>query len=435
MILNFVIWSPLISLTAIIFLYPLRFHLRGSQVSRFYAAALLFPALISSLYVLKLTAFEGVLISQIARLPVLPIYVGIQLSHSNALLVACTILSVAFLIFFLPEKKFVENTLLVAVYSALLCIIALTPDQFIKTLTFTIGNVAVIYTILNDEQEKRVINKVTNDFPLHLISDLFAFTALFYLIIHHKGLFVQGYEQPIPVMRMLPRVVYFIALAIRVVAITAVDTNSSFRSHSVIKLSIFRKVFVSTGSLLLLLDFSPVIFLNATTIKPFFITVSFAPLVWVLISLIYERHKTTFADYAVNILTSLSFIAICLEQYEIARALLCITIAFYPLVALLVVTLRKPAPSAEKLARQSSVWTTLFERIFLLIPVRIARIFSQFITDFLIPIYSGFFLFRLPQIVIGILQTPLRILHNGNVQRSLIFVAIMFISFLLWELQ
>lgn len=430
MIINFVIWSSLISLLAIIFLYPLRLHVRGSQISRFYAVALLFPALVSSLYVTKFANVDSS-ISQLFRIDLIGAYWGIAITQNNAPMNALLLVSIASMIFFLPDKKLIEHTLLLAICGLGLTIMVLTPDQLMKMLAYSLGNVAIVYVILSDEQERRVVHKVTNDFPVHLVSDFFAFTALVFLLLTQKTMF--SLDQTLAnSMGLLPRTCFVLAMSLRVIALLGMDTGSSFRLSALIKLSIFRKFFIATGSQILLFNFADVLF-TGDSLQLLFTIIAVMTLIWALLRAAFEQKKTSIADGIINIATCSCFVLLTCQQKTVATIMLYTIIALYPLIALLVTTRRVTPSTTEKTIRLPSRYSGLFERVFLLIPMRVARFVSTFIIDFMVPIYSGFLLFRLPQIIIGILQTPLRLVHNGNLQRSLIFIAIVVVSLLWWE--
>ncbi len=60
MLINFILWSPLISLLSVALLYPLRLHARNLGYIRLWAAIFLLPALFSSFCTLKLIYYDGV---------------------------------------------------------------------------------------------------------------------------------------------------------------------------------------------------------------------------------------------------------------------------------------------------------------------------------------------------------------------------------------
>lgn len=67
---------------------------------------------------------------------------------------------------------------------------------------------------------------------------------------------------------------------------------------------------------------------------------------------------------------------------------------------------------------------------------RISRALSNLSATIIGPLYGNFFLLRLPQLLISLIQLPLRFFHNGSIQRSIIFIIIMVLSYYyMWELQ
>jgi hypothetical protein len=100
MIINFFVWSPLISFLAINLLFPLGHHYRGNYISRFYAAIFAFPALISSIYLVILISNGSIIISKTIHLPLVPLFITIQISWFVASIFVSMCLSILLLIFF-----------------------------------------------------------------------------------------------------------------------------------------------------------------------------------------------------------------------------------------------------------------------------------------------------------------------------------------------
>ncbi|MGH7249932.1 MAG: hypothetical protein ACREGC_03075, partial [Minisyncoccia bacterium] len=70
------------------------------------------------------------------------------------------------------------------------------------------------------------------------------------------------------------------------------------------------------------------------------------------------------------------------------------------------------------------------------IPGRIAFWLSNLFAMVLVPVYSNLLLYRLPQFIIWIVQTPLRIFHNGSIKRSLLLILIiLYAYYAAWGLE
>lgn len=429
--MNFLIWSPLISLSAITLLYPLRLHSRGSQVARVYAAFLLFPAIVSFVSMLKLTYFDGIFISVIAQIPFGPVFWGIQVSKSNSAIIACINVSMAVLIFLLPKNRFVENISLAAIALGTIFILSTTPDQLIRMSVYSIGTILITYMLLNDEHDKNIILQVTNDFLWQRASDFLAFIALINILINQKTLLLQKLAMPDNNIEISSRILFFVAIAMRVISLNAVDSNLLSHSDSTIKNSVLRRVFIGAGSQILLLQFSTAIFGNIL-IDRFFLISSICILFYALILLIFDYDKTKFADHLASIFTAGAFVAICAGANITATALICGLLIIYPVISLSTIVkttvLLNTRPPSK--LRRSVLWASFLEWTLLRLPIKLSYFFASVFTNVLNPIYAGFFLYRMPQILIGIVQTPLRLVHNGNIQRSLVFVAILAIAYI-----
>src|SRR5580704_1064350 len=118
-------WSSQISFMAIALLYPLKVHPRSFYISRAYASILLFPALILSIYTLKITVIDQAVINKLYTVPFTPIVWGSQLTEFSSIIIFSAILSLLLLIFLLPKSNYTENISLLSAYLGLISVFSI----------------------------------------------------------------------------------------------------------------------------------------------------------------------------------------------------------------------------------------------------------------------------------------------------------------------
>jgi hypothetical protein len=431
MIINFVSWSPLISLIAISLLYPLRLHIHGSLVSRVYAAILLFPAFVSSLYLLKLTCYNGVIISKIAKIPMASISWGFQFSWSNSVIVTSINLLIIILIFFLPQKKTVENISLLSVIFIFLYIMSIAPDQLIKMSAFSVGSMLFTFMLLYEESDKNAVKHMMADFLLYRACDLLAFISLMIVLTKQKSLIMSELivENHVDI---LPIFSYFLSIVFNLASLITFNTNQSISPYTLVRYSILRRVFIGSGSQILLLQFSPLLLRYNESIMIFIFPSIIILSLALLTAILYQNINIV--DNLFNILISIGLITICTGYSTVTVVIICSIFTLYPIMSLPTIFKANAIlhPSQAPKSAYLNLIPSVLNAIIFQFPLKISYFFAKIFINFLNPIYAGFLLYRVPTIVIGIVQTPLRLFHNGNIQRSLIFVILLLVGYIYW---
>lgn len=433
MIINYIIWSSLISLLTIVFLYPLRFYSRGEPIGRVYASLFLLPAVVSAILLLHFIYVNHVIIDRAHNILMLPFYIGIHLNDINALLIFNINLAAFLLIIFLPKNKFAENMSLAAMSLLMIFLVTSLNDQFIKMAVFSIGSIILSYMLLNDEAEKNTIQQITQGFVSNIASDFLAFVSLLLIVIDQKILLIERLNILDDEIKILPRVLFFTAVSLRL--ITLITENRFFygRPQAIIRHLIFYRIFVAICPQILLLHFAPAIFGQDQADFWFIIAASIILLYSILIWL-FDSERFNFNAHSLGILSSLMLLCTSIGYYFITTAIICLILTIYPLATLNAVVknvgLINVSPSLQ--IKKPNYLILFSQLIFQHIPIKIIDGISKIFLQLLNPVYSGFFLYRLPQILMGILQIPLRFLNNGNIQRSLLFVVLIVVCYIYW---
>lgn len=189
-----------------------------------------------------------------------------------------------------------------------------------------------------------------------------------------------------------------------------------------------RKIIIGAGSQIILLQntaFIP----SAGPLKTFFLIVAVAFLVIATLSLLLFASEAKFLDDLTNILAALSLVCLYLHQLSFCIAFIMAVILLSSLMMPVLSIAPKPSLSASFIPRALAPILVL-ERIFFNGLSKISYVFGRSYTYLINPIYSGFLFYYLPRILIIIPQIPLRLFHNGNIQRSLIFAIAIIVVYL-----
>lgn len=391
MILNFISWSPFISFMAIAMLYPIKIHPRSFYITRTYAAALLFPGLLSGIYELKLTILNGSIINNLSRISKSPIFWGLQLNAANSLITLGAIISLAFLIFFLPKLNYTENISIISAYMLALLLICCSADKLISLTVFMIASIATTYIFV--ETKKCSTGQILNEFILQRACDFICLVAIIKILTAtNQG----GFGQFTPI--YMAELVFLFSFIARILlaAFLQPDQDSS-RQHIA-----SRWLLINIGCPLIIMPFSSAVsnlsFISLTTISMLLI-IAFA-----LASII---KKDLF------LLLPLSILLLIITNSTSALAII-ISISITPITYILLT-----GATSDKTTLVTNKYFT-DTRLFKLLSI---------LPSSLNTLYSGFLLYRLPQMIITLIQLPLRLFHNGNIQRSMMFTSIVLVSY------
>ena len=431
MVINFTIWSPFISLLAIAFLYPLRLHYRGHQVSQFYAAIFAFPALVSSIYLFKIACSNGLIKSNSIHLSNVPIILTINFSFHTSLFLLIISLSISTIIFLSPKANFTENISISSVSFFIIFIMSAIPDQLVRVSILSIGTMIMSFMLLH-EYNARTTKLVLRDFLLQRISDFLALSALIFMLATNKN----PRENPISLYgnpNIFMILLLNVSILIRYSSLFLFRLRSSKHNYLFNANLVLRKVVIGVGSQILLVQFAAINQSNGP-LHVFLLIAAATLLSLAIISLFFYRNLAKFFDDGANVLLTSAFVLSIEGLYFLATTLIAVVILLYPIV-IMHCTIENNATLNKKSNHLLSplIFGLLSgKRIFFRFLLNAFYISAKFLTNLINHFYSGFLFYYLPQISITIMQIPLRLFHNGNIQRSLIFAAIMLVGYVYW---
>lgn len=426
MIVNYALWSHLISLVAIALLYPLRHITRSYWMSRIYASILLFPALASGIFLFKLTRKFDVDVGRQLVLAMTPITYSLRIADHNAHILVSALLCMSIFIFLLPLKNFVEHLAITSLSLLTLIVAATCGDLMIAISLIVVTSVLVIYLYVSDEHDNNMVRFLTKDFTVNRISDLLFFVAIFLILIGHSSTQIDTLiQKAIP----LDTVVWLLiagAVFLRTIFIVTMETLSR-QSLPHVNVFIFHQAMMTVAYQILWCRLSS---LHDTTNFSLIITaciVTAYSFVMMLFNIFRNGRRPTFG-FVISLVT----LALAFGRMPMAIVIICVTLIAYPLIFSFLFTRKimlRPVAKTSEQPPQRLVMTMDF--IYFRAPERMSYFIAHVFINFLNPIY-GFLVYRLPQFAVGLLQSPLRFLNNGNVHRSLLFVGFMVAIYVYW---
>lgn len=423
MILNFALWSPLISLIAASFLYPLRLHYRGQNVCQVYSGIIILPALVSSLYLFFITRNGGVVTSRNIDVRLTPIGLGSHVASLESFFLVAICFSILMVVFFGQKAKLAENLLYTCSGFSFLIVFLILPNQIVRTSFFCIASLITSLFLINRTPE---ISSplIVRDFFWQRLGDILAICALFMTInqtafdgtnIHRSAIFLN------------------LAVLTRIVSVALFRPINGSIIHVYMSEELFRKIILGVGSISLIIN-------NFNTkldeeLGVIFSSISIAVLALIVSLNFFSKNRVESISNGFNALIIATLIAHYLQWIELAIGLLGVFIVVGPLT--LQESTRDYIPDQKITSKREFsgmfLWFLSIISFFRFIVARSCMILARTFTNIISPIYSGFCFYYLPMILIGLLQIPLRIFYNGNVQRSLIFAVFLIGTYIfLW---
>jgi len=419
---------------AVILLYPLERNSKGVFAARSFAALIVFPSMVSIFYLIFLIFVNNSVVVSILTPKDFPIIIGIIYNATNTPIILSTLIAFVILILFLPQKKFVNALTQSALSLAAIVLISSSTNLLFSAATFSIGSILLIYLLLFDQHDPMATLELTSDFLWQRFSDLIIFAALILALSESFSLLVfklsnQNHDLPMAV-----KILFFAAIAMKCTPIHLIRENSPYSLERNSKEIIIYHIFVGISAQILFLFFSPAL-LNDANLNKFFMLIAAAILFFAVYLMIKNQDKENLEHRIINLLTCATFLITCGGFYRISLAMICGLIIFHPLLTLSLYSKGErifPTSIAAQ-TKSSRIRITVLEGLFFELPNALVKLLAGLFTKILNPLYSVFLLLRLPQIILSILQTPLRFFHTGNIQRSLLFTAItLYFYFALW---
>ena len=430
MFIQTAIWSIFLSLISLSFLYPLRRHHKEARFAKSLSSLMLLPATFSALYLLKITLVDQATVIISRTFSLLPFDFAILITAQNSPIVAAIVLSAVVFSFLLQNQRFVRNIFFFGMALLVLLIITTSIDLLLSATVFSIGTILLSFFSLREENNEDLVREITKDFLWQRLSDFFAFAALSWMLLEHEHTISLKHIEPFGEDYKISYGLFFLAMTMRVAIMARSLDEMSTLVKSAARNQDLNNLFVGIGSLVLLRQFGPLIFGNLEHNK-FFIFIAVIILIEAIIQSLTNKDKSKTERNIRYLLASLALVAQCLNLAFISTIILCILIIVYPAMSIIIMNVVKQGKNQEKTLKNKTHKNnkTIITAVTLKIPSNISFWLSSIFSIAIVPIYSNLLLYRLPQLAIWIIQTPLRIFHNGSIKRSLLFTIIVLYSY------
>lgn len=420
MLINSLILSPIISLLAIIFLYPLKNHYQSHATSRAFALIILFPAFISTFYLFCTASNKGIITSKTTHLINTPILLSTIVSPETTIYLLFIISSMFLSIILYPTQKYTENISTTALSLLVISIVLLTSDLLLKITFLSIGTLAVSMLEIQ-ESSTSADEYIIWDFIIHRISDFLCISVI--LIIFASNNF--STNNPFFILNHFSdylATVFYLALTLRLSSFIIFNLSINAKKSSFKPILVSRKIIIGSGTMILIQSLQLSTYLG----DRFWLIFKIAAMLMIIIMIFLVFFRLWALTFIDNLTTIIIFVTLFLYTANINTAS---TVAngFIILLSPMLLTNSFRWPIYTQQENSKTTETRNFS-----LALTQAKKSVNFSVQVLNSAYSSIFFYFTPQLFTFFLQSILRIFHTGNIQRSLIFVAFICLAYVYW---
>lgn len=349
----------------------------------------------------------------------IPFDLGVFLSKSSALIFLSSTFAIAIVIFLMPSTRLLATLRLSCLFAFLLALIALPIHWFLAATFLVLGSIILSFAIIRRSEKNVIDDDMSSSFLWQRLSDLFMFVSLLLILAQQKTLSLLLLPKTASTISQSYLIAFFLACALRLLPISR---KKSAQSYVYFRASFIEDAFVSLGIVLMLLRLKDVVFYSDNAN---YVLIISALLIFLRTTI--NKFSETFQKVTVlnSFFTALSLILMCFKLFYLVEVLLALMVLFVA-TALLVASKKKDAPARITFGMQNTIdpLAKLAEMTQALV-----RFCAETSATIISPFYTNFLLYRLPQFIVTIFQIPLRLFHNGSIQRSLLFIITMLASY------
>lgn len=417
---NFIfVWSTPIAVFGLFLLSSLNTFLQAPIALRVIGSLILLPAAMSAIFLLTLTKESYVLVG--SNFALIPFDLHGIISHESALLYALATLVLIATLFMMPTNRVVGTIKLLSLCFLMLFLMAFPVGIFLAFALFSLGSFVISYYVILESERSGLDDDIGEVFVWQRLSDLLLFTSLVLIATEQQSISFLLLPKIASKISPIVIVIFFLALIFRLIPLSrrrALATFSDFRA------SFIEDCYISMGIAFLLLRMRDIIFLSEEA-NYFFIACA-----------ILVFFRSLFAPFTARIfifktintfLVCLLIMLVCYQQFYAAQVAFAFLAILAPL-ALLV------AEHQEVLLRTSVSAEHYFDPLtrFMQLIRSMIEFAAESSSNFTGPFYGNFLMYRMPQIIVTIFELPLRLFHNGSIQRSLLFIIVSLATYYWW---
>lgn len=422
------IWL-IFSFVSFLLLSNLKINPKSITFFRWIFTIISLPLLIISIYIFKISLIDNSKIIHLHKLAIIPINLSIYINEFNSWMLLISLLSLN--IFILTTNySHLSNLFSTLVISLFFIIFSQLPLNLLITIcVLNIGNLLLLFSIFRSNSRNFSSSQAKNYYWL-IMCDFFLTFA--FLSLPANAIFNvlnKNIMGPLDIDANFGLVLLITSfLKFLILPSLRNDFTSNFLSPKINHLQYI--LYNSLMPVLILIQARYFILFFPSTIL---IIASSLLACYTLLTLFIDRKNYIEASSTI-FLSSLAFLALSSDFYVVAESIACLLVFSIPFQ---IETLSKRVLSGKNLITEPKN-----KHSYQIVNIANNLIFkslnftANIISNFIGPIYGDILLLKIPQIIIGIIQMPLRLFHNGSIRRSVLFIIIMVISYYyIWEPQ
>lgn len=413
------LWSSFISYSVLFLLSTTTVFKQSPNALRIISSLFLLPAAISSVFIHKTTAKSIIILGQ--NYTIIPIDLRIIISSETSIFIITSLISLIIALFFLSSKKITQTIKTMTFSYLFLLLISTQSSWLISLLLLSLGSIFFSYIIILNSERPFLKDDATEYFLYHRASDIVAFLAIIFIFIQQNTLSLIEFSRSKLLLSSNVITLFFLAIIIRLIPISR---TYKYPSYSYMRSHFISDVFVSIGLIITTIKFRNILFTSKYC--NYFLIICLCLLTIRSIATIFPLKNNIYsAVHFLFILTS--FISAIFQFLNITYLCILMILLLIPIKLILADSWIFPTYSTHM---SKKIFDPVQE--FLDFLEKLIKLAAETSTNFISPFYAVFLLYRLPQFFVTLIQIPLRFFHNGNLQRSLMFIMVLFFSYYWW---
>jgi len=386
-----------------------------------------FGGLISCFMLVKLIVLDSSIIAISMKSTLVPLSFGTYLTRTDILIISAAFISFIYIILSISKKRFGSNINFLCIIYITVIAPYLVSNLIISLSVFSIASVFIMYFSVINNDRKLSTAHLTTDFIWQRVSDIAAFISLFLILMNNKTIILYKLVDQRATSPSLYAPLFFGAMILRIITIPASNNYIKFSTDNGFNYFVLGRIFSSLGALLFLFRLNKIIF---DSLKPdsLYLIITGLLLCHAVFSII-KFNKFTYLptnfSYAGFIL---ALGAMILGINYCALIIILVVIIFTPILIIITSQMKlfKKNQEALRISEDPIVFVGRYAQRFAQLGATISARFASLV-------YANFLFYRLPQLIIGLFQVPLRIFHTGSIHRSVLFIVLLIATyFWLW---
>jgi hypothetical protein len=404
----------------------------NAALLRTISALLMLPAFIASLLICKTTFFDAGIFNFFILIKTLPVNIGVSFYQENTFIIIVIITASILTVFFSNEENMQFHGAFPLSMNIFLLIAFCSIDLFLSASILMFGYVILQIMISAKYSFRTSINR--RQFIWHLFIDLCVISLL---VIYQA---TEGSTYIWTAFKIdNSRSDFFLLILALLLSVKIALASYQLMRKQQTDLALYDFDFLNIYSMisaLIIITQLQIVSLNYKLFTLIILVLAVFLIVFSLYVLFLEKNSSRNKQRIFILLFSLSLLLISFNLTLLASLILAVAILFF-FAAMSIFYLSGstyysymywPKTAALKKDTNNSQEAAQLPK-----PKNLFFLLLKHSAELINPIYANILLFRLPQLMLALLILPLKLFHNGNMQRSLLFA--LFISMLYFSLR